>query len=547
MRPQRRLGFDRPWETLAVPSLVVTVFGSALLLVARASAQLVFEPQLVGGSAGGTYTPRLDLGDVDGDGDLDAVFSTDTDSVLHAYEVMLNDGSGDLGTASAVSVSPGIKSLRLLDFDGNTVLDLLTGQGSSIYLRRGQGNGTFAAPELIHSSPGPAVARLEVEDLTGDGVLDLVALQGGAITLLPSLGNGSIGPPVAVGSVAPHVAYAARAADLDGNGAIDLVVSARDLTVPSQPATAMHVLLGQQGGGFNEWGTYILGDLADLELVALEGDAVLDMVCSSTSGVEVWLGLGTGGFLPPTVLNPGQYGTGLAVGDFDDDGRADLASVYQPSRELVFWRQDALGLHENLRLSHADPLYVAGEPPLATRPLRAADMDGDGRLDLVRTANDEFSQVHVSVFRNHTYGPDEPFLDLGHALSDPGWAGLSAAGGMPGMFLATPILLAEGTLEAGTQVKVHVLRHGVEPTQAWIVLGYDEYMAPAWGGGTLVPSPNLLIGPLTLPAFESVVTIPTTMPAGVPTGSQFWLQAWFPPADDFQDYSATSGVRVTAP
>ena len=547
MHLQPRLStFERPWETLVLRPLVVSVFGSALLLASRVSGQLVFEPQLVGGSAGGTFTPRLDLGDVDGDGDLDAVFSTDTDSVFHAYEVMLNDGTGKLASASSISVSPAIKSLRLLDFDGDSALDLLTGQGSSIFLRRGLGNGMFAPPELIHSSPGPAIARLEAEDLTGDGLADLVKLQGGTITLLPSLGDGDVGPPVAVGDIAPHVAYAARAADLDGNGAVDLVVSARDLTLPSQPATAMHVFLGQTGGGFNAWGSYEVGDLADLELVMLEGDALLDMVCASSTGVEVWLGLGTGGFQQPTLLQSGLYNTGVAVGDFDDDGRADLASVSDASNEIVFWRQDELGLHENLRLSHADPLYVSGEPPLATRPLQAADMDGDGRLDLVRTANDEFSQVHVSVFRNHTYGPDEPFLDLGHALSDPGWAGLSVSG-IPGMFLATPILLADGTMEAGTQVRVHVLRHGVEPTHAWIVLGYDEYMAPAWGGGTLVPTPNLLIGPLVLPAFESVVTIPTTMPGGVPSGSQFWLQAWFPPDDEFQDYAATSGVRATAP
>ena len=529
--------------------LVVCVVGTAVLLAGRTSAQLVFEPQVDAGSAGGAITPRLDLGDVDGDGDLDVVFSTDTDSVFHAYEVMLNDGTGALASASSVNVSLSIKALRLMRFDADAHVDLLTAASTGLFLRRGQGNGSFAPPELIHAAPGAAIGRIEIEDVTGDGLPDLVVLQGGVISLLPNLGDGDLAAPVAVGSVAPQGAYAARAADLDGNGVIDLLVAARDVTVPAQPKSVMHVFLGSTSGGFNDWGSYVVGDRADVQLVALEGDSVLDMVCASSAGVEVWLGLGTGGFQLATVLQAGAHDTGLAVGDYDDDGLPDLASVTVASREVVFWRQDAQGgLAVNLRLSHADPFGIHGQSPLATRPLIPADMDGDGRLDLVRTQVDDFTQVHVSVFRNHTYFPTEPFLDLGHALSDPGWAGLPVGGSdLPGMFLATPILLAEGTLQAGTPVHLRVLRHGVEPSTAWLVLGFNELMAPAWGGGTLVPSLDLLWGPFALPAFNSVADATTTMPAGVPSGMKFWMQAWFPPGDAFQDFSATSGVRATAP
>ena len=64
-------------------TLSVCLVGSALLPSGRATAQLVFQPQVVGYSHTGTFTPRLDLGDVDGDGDIDTVFSTDTDSFFH--------------------------------------------------------------------------------------------------------------------------------------------------------------------------------------------------------------------------------------------------------------------------------------------------------------------------------------------------------------------------------------------------------------------------------------------------------------------------------
>ena len=114
------------------------------------------------------------------------------------------------------------------------------------------------------------------------------------------------------------------------------------------------------------------------------------------------------------------------------------------------------------------------------------------------------------------------------------------------MLMATPILLAEGTLQSGAPVQIHVLRHGVESDHAWLVLGFDDLFAPLFGG-TLVPAPSQLIGPLILSAPDSSANLSTTMPAGVPSGSLFWLQAWFVPTNGFQDFAATSGLRLTTP
>ena len=143
-------------------SLVVPVMSFALILAGRLSAQLVFEPQLVGSSSGAAVSPRLDRGDVDGDGDLDVVFSTDVDSVAFGYEIFLNDGTGDLAFSSATSVSLAIKGLRLADVDGDTDVDLLLAQGSSINLRRGAGDGTFGIPQVVYTAASGNVTQLEV-------------------------------------------------------------------------------------------------------------------------------------------------------------------------------------------------------------------------------------------------------------------------------------------------------------------------------------------------------------------------------------------------
>lgn len=519
-------------------SLVVRVMSSALILAGRVSAQLVFEPQLVGSSTEGAYSPRLDCGDIDGDGDLDVVFSFDVDSVDFGYEVFLNDGTGQLAHASVTKISQPIKGLRLVDLDGDNKLDLVTANGPAIKLRRGAGNATFGPAELVYMTASGNATQLEVADLTGDGLPDVIVFESGVVSLLPGHGDGTVLAPVTIANVAPQIAYGVRTADLDGNGVTDVVVLARDVSQPTQFFCVAYVHLGALNGSYSFADSYPMGDLADLALGALDDDGLPDMVCASTTGVSLWLSQGAGDFQAALALTTSAYDTGLAVADYDADGDVDVASVCKATHELVFWHSDGLGgLTEGLRLSGADPLGIPGKSPLSTRPLRAADMNGDGKLDLLRTGGDEFGQVHVSVFPNHTYAPTEPFLDQGHALADPG---------LGSTLLATPILLAEGTMQAGTAVHLIVLRHGVESDNAFLVLGFDDLLAP-FHGGMLVPDPSLLIGPLILPSATSSIDLASTMPLDVPAGSQFWLQAWFVPINGFQDYAATSAVRLTAP
>ena len=510
-----------------------------------AAAQLVFEPQVVGSPTGATYSPRLDLGDLDGDGDLDAVVFTGSDSLFYAYEVLLNDGTGALAPASKVPVTEGFNALRLADLDGDDRLDLISAHGDAVRLRRGQGDGSFGAPQVIYTPTSPTVFRIEVAELTGDAHPDLVALQGGLVAVLPGVGDGSLAAPIPVADLLTEAAYAARAADLDGDGAVDLVVLARDDSAPGAPTSKAHVFLATGAGGFTTAGVYDLGANADIELLLLDDDDIPDLASASHDGLAIRRGLGTGDFESATLLDAGAFETGLTGADFDGDGDLDLAAVDPATVELVFWQGTEGEFEPGLRLSGTDPLGIEGEAPFVLRALQAADMDGDGRPDVVRIAGDTFGQVLVSVFRNHTYGRDDAFLDLGHALADPG---LVSPGDVdvPGLLLATPILLADGSLQPGTLAQFSVLRHGVESDHAWLVLGLGAQLQPLHGG-TLVPSIDGLVGPLAFSTFNGVAELPTVMPTDMPSGFQFWLQAWFVPSAPQQDFAATSAVLCTVP
>ena len=120
-------------------------------------------------------------------------------------------------------------------------------------------------------------------------------------------------------------------------------------------------------------------------------------------------------------------------------------------------------------------------------------------------------EILLHVFRNHTYATGSSFADLGHWLADPGW-GTGSTDGIPGQLLATPILLADGSMQAGEDVSFRVLRHGVEPDHAFLVVGTSEQWAP-FHGGTLVPAPSFLVGPLVLPGFNGEATLEAKVPA----------------------------------
>jgi len=189
--------------------------------------------------ADASSTQDVDLGDVDGDGDLDLAIANEGANALY-----LNDGQGFFTDASSARLDPRpfgtTREVDLGDVDGDGDLDLLyanvdvvVGAGQSqnrLYLNDGQGFFTDASDGRL-----PADARrsfdADLYDVDLDGDLDVVSSNAPNATyrLLINDGGGRFNdeteallPPGVSGN-----GFDAEIADFDGDGTPDLYLASR--------------------------------------------------------------------------------------------------------------------------------------------------------------------------------------------------------------------------------------------------------------------------------------------------------------------------------
>jgi len=122
-----------------------------------------------------------------------------------------------------------------------------------------------------------------------------------------------------------------------------------------------------------------------------------------------------------------------------------------------------------------------------------------------------------------------PFHNLGFAL-----AGTNGAA----------VLRGSGALTAGASTTLTVLG-GKENAPALVAFGSRAVNVPLLGG-TFVPSRDLGVVRTTLDLYGQL-TLTGAWPAGIPSGSEVYVQVWFPDAGGPAGAAATNAIRIDVP